>query len=339
VIAVIGDMHIGVRNSNSFLMKEQEEFFFGFFFPLLENNEIETVIHLGDFFDSRVSVNINAFSFANRLLKKFVESKIRFISILGNHDMYYKNSTELSCTAEVFKGYDSDFVKLVTEPSVIHPGAKILLVPWICESNKEQCLKTLEESDADYCMGHFELEGFKISKHFVSEKSTADLNLFSKFKRVFSGHYHVPSEAGNIVYVGTPYQMSWNDSGTEKRMFLFVDGKFTEYPLPRRIFHKFVWSGDNSVPVNLSGWVKVFAKSEDVGPKLEKFLAEIHARPDVQNVTMINISESKPEEIRADLDIDDPLSILLQAVDGLTGVSKDNVKRLVMEHFNKVKGG
>ena len=35
--------------------------------------------------------------------------------------------------------------------------------------------------------------------------------VFSKFKKVFTGHFHHRSHSENIYYLGNPYQMYWND--------------------------------------------------------------------------------------------------------------------------------
>ena len=36
----------------------------------------------------------------------------------------------------------------------------MMLIPWICEENREASWEAINDTDADYCMGHFELNGF-----------------------------------------------------------------------------------------------------------------------------------------------------------------------------------
>jgi hypothetical protein len=50
-----------------------------------------------------------------------------------------------------------------------------------------------------------------------------DGNLFSKFEKVITGHYHTVSNIGNITYVGSPYHLTWADypDGVERGWFTF----------------------------------------------------------------------------------------------------------------------
>jgi UDP-2,3-diacylglucosamine pyrophosphatase LpxH len=50
VIAVVGDVHFGVKNSSSFYL-DRTETFFKEFFKLVESNRIDEIFLLGDFLD------------------------------------------------------------------------------------------------------------------------------------------------------------------------------------------------------------------------------------------------------------------------------------------------
>jgi len=55
-IAIIGDAHFGVRSDNPIYYEYFEKFFKDFFIYIDENN-IKTVIQLGDMFDKRKTIN------------------------------------------------------------------------------------------------------------------------------------------------------------------------------------------------------------------------------------------------------------------------------------------
>ena len=58
-------------------------------------------------------------------------------------------------------------------------------------------------------MGHLELNGFMATRgHFMEHGM--DSNVFDKFERVYSGHYHMRSNRDNVFYLGNPYQMFHN---------------------------------------------------------------------------------------------------------------------------------
>ena len=46
---------------------------------------------------------------------------------------------------------------------------------------------------------------------------------FSKFKKVFSGHYHTRSNDGKIFYMGNPYEMFWTDYEDKRGFVVFED--------------------------------------------------------------------------------------------------------------------
>jgi len=56
-IALIADTHFGCRKNSVYFMEQQRIFYEEKFFPYLKDNDITTIIHLGDFFDNRKTVN------------------------------------------------------------------------------------------------------------------------------------------------------------------------------------------------------------------------------------------------------------------------------------------
>ena len=91
------------------------------------------------------------------------------------------------------------------------------MVPWICDDNAEEFTEQLESTDADVCFGHLELAGFYANQDYKCHHGT-DPEIFNKFDRVFSGHFHKKSKKGNITYLGNPYQIVLEWRGRDTRV-------------------------------------------------------------------------------------------------------------------------
>ena len=59
-VAIITDTHYGARKGSKFLHDYFELFYRDIFFPSLEENQIDTVVHMGDIFDSRKSIDLQS---------------------------------------------------------------------------------------------------------------------------------------------------------------------------------------------------------------------------------------------------------------------------------------
>ena len=56
-VAIITDTHYGARKGSKHLHDYFEQFYQNVFFPSLEAEGIDTIIHMGDVFDSRKSID------------------------------------------------------------------------------------------------------------------------------------------------------------------------------------------------------------------------------------------------------------------------------------------
>jgi hypothetical protein len=88
-------------------------------------------------------------------------------------------------------------------------------------------------------MGHLEINGFLMNYNQVCDYGV-DMNTFSKFDLVYSGHFHHKSTQGSITYLGNPYEITWADYN-DSRGFHIFDTKTRELEFiqnPYRMFHK-----------------------------------------------------------------------------------------------------
>ena len=248
-ILLITDQHFGVRNDNAFFIDQYRKFYTEVVLPYIDSHHIDTVIALGDTFDKRRSINFMSLEAAKDMwfdpLKK---RDVQMHMLVGNHDIYYKNTLRVNAPSELLEGYDN--ISVYTEPTTVDfDGIPILLLPWICDENRDESLRSVTESNAPICMGHLELNGFEAHPGHVMNNGM-DAKHFSKFIKVFSGHYHMKSSKKNINYLGNPYQLYWNDYGC-KRGFHVLDTetfRTTFYRNPFDIFHKLYYNGGVALP-------------------------------------------------------------------------------------------
>ena len=67
-IAIITDTHYGARKGSKHLHEYFEKFYDDIFFPSLEEYGIDTIIHMGDIFDSRKSIDYQSLEWAKSCL-------------------------------------------------------------------------------------------------------------------------------------------------------------------------------------------------------------------------------------------------------------------------------
>jgi hypothetical protein len=116
-------------------------------------------------------------------------------------------------------------------------GVAIDIVPWMCDENAEEILQKIKESSSQIAFGHFEIAGFEMDRGNVSEVGI-DKDLLKSYDIVLSGHFHHKSSDHNIVYVGTPYEMTWSDYNDPKGFHIF-DTKTRQLEFVRNLFTMF----------------------------------------------------------------------------------------------------
>ncbi len=89
--------------------------------------------------------------------------------LAGNHDTYFKNTNDVNSVDLLLGEYASSF-NIIDGPSEIYVGPhKVCMMPWICPENQEESMEMLKNTDAKFCMGHFEISGFAMYRGMPSE--------------------------------------------------------------------------------------------------------------------------------------------------------------------------
>ena len=316
-VAIITDTHYGARKGSKHLHDYFELFYKNVFFPTLEDNGIDTVIHMGDAFDSRKAIDFQSLEWAKRVVFEPLK-KYNVHMIIGNHDCYYKNTNNVNSPELLLQTYPNiKTYSTVSEAEV--GGLNILFIPWINAENYQDTLNSIKVSDSVCAMGHLELNGFRAHRGHVMEEGMA-CDVFKKFDKVFSGHYHTRSDTGRIVYLGKPYEMFWNDVN-DPRGFTIFDTETLEHiqiDNPYKLFYNIYYEDTPHQMFDASEYenkiVKVIVRKKSSPKNFEKFIDKLYSAgvQDLKIIENFNIEVGEDFEINEE---ENTISILHRYVD------------------------
>lgn len=254
---MLGDLHFGKNKFSKMTFSSQMAFFNEQLYPYMEENNINTIIQLGDVFDNRIMMDIEYFDILLRDFYDVLKAKnINFICIVGNHDIYHKSSREYTPLNIIDRLYDNVYVINERKELLIN-NMRCLFVPWILPNEE---LKKEELKGINYLLGHFEIRNFEMTKGHIDEHSMLSPEFFKQtksLKQVFSGHYHIKSDKEKITYLGTPYWLDWGDYNTT-RGFYVIDENFKVNYIENNKSVKFVKikynDSNKEFPITISGY-------------------------------------------------------------------------------------
>ena len=321
-IALLNDTHCGVRNNNQMFAEYQGRFYREVFFPYLDEHNIKQIIHLGDYFDRRRDVNFYSLHKNHEhFIQPMVERGIHMDLIVGNHDIYFKSTNELNSPEFLLK---SDNINVYTDPiKKEYDGLEIALLPWINSENEEEVEEFLQLTTAPFVMSHLEVNGGMVGPgHFHGGGTPA--SWFERFEQVFSGHFHHKSTLGNIRYLGSQMEFTWNDFGDDKHFHVF-DTETREIEAiqnPLKMFHKVFYNDTNETLMTI--------KKKDFSPLKDTFVKVIVTDKNepywfdvfIEEITKVCPADLKVVEDHSNLDVLNEDELVGEAEDTLTILTK-----------------
>ena len=345
-LAIITDTHFGARNDNLNFNEYFYKFYEDIFFPTLKERNITTCIHMGDVTDRRKYISYKiANDFRERFINRFEEMGIDLHIIIGNHDTYYKNTSQINSMEELV---GSDKFKIYTDPKVVNfDGTPILFLPWINNDNHDKSMEALETANSDIIMGHLEINGFEMHKGQLAE-GKFEKKLFNRFETVFSGHFHHKSDDGQIYYLGTPYEIFWNDYDDPKGFHIFdtATRELERIVNPYTIFEKIYYDDTTTDYSNhdLSQYKNKYVKLIVVNKKdLYQFdlFTDKLLKADAHEVKIIeDFSELDANNVSDDIveNTEDTMTLLEKYIDGLdVSLDKNRLKNTMKSLYNEAQ--
>ena len=206
---------------------------------MLEHN-IDTIYHFGDTVERRKFINyLTLHRFREMFMDKCSEHNIKLHMLVGNHDIYFRNTNAVNSADELFSSRYDNLTIYSEATEVEFDGIPLALVPWINSTNYADTMEFLGKTKAQILFGHLELKGFEMYRGIKNDHGM-DTAAFDKFDMVCSGHFHHKSSRKNINYLGSPYETNWNDYN-DRRGFHIFDSETRELEFiqnPYRMFHK-----------------------------------------------------------------------------------------------------
>lgn len=260
-VALISDTHFGMKRNNETFLQSQLKFFRNQFIPYLKQNNITTIFHLGDCFDTRVSIDSKIMNIVIDLFKYDLKDFTIYLMI-GNHDTYFDTTIDVNSLRPLTFLNNVHVITKVDQISI--ENTSITMCPWIVDS--EAFYEEIKDIESDICMGHFSIAKCKMFRDQDAE-SGLDKDVFlNKFKLTLSGHFHTRSEEvknnNKIIYFGNPYHMTRSDIN-DKRGFAILDTKsleleyidntesikFVSYNYPKKLVKSDIYN--NHVDINV----------------------------------------------------------------------------------------
>ena len=342
-VSIITDQHFGCRKNSKVFHDYFLRFYNEVFFPTLVENNITTVIDMGDTFDSRKGIDFSALSWAkDNYYDKLRDMGITVHTIVGNHTAYYKNSNQVNAVDLLLREYQN--VKIYSEVTEVKlDKLKVLFVPWINQENEKKTYNMIEKTSSKCVMGHLELKGFNANRFVVMDHGY-DGGIFKKFSLVLSGHYHTRSSKENIRYLGNPYEIFWTDV-EDPRGFHIFDTDTSEITIvnnPYRMFYKIYYDDTPYQTFNTSEYenkiVKLIIKKNSNAKNLDKFVEKLYSSnvAELKVIENTDFSEYYKSLDNKDIESEDTMTILNKYIqDAEVNLDKSFIQGLMQEVYQE----
>ncbi len=337
-VAIITDTHYGCKKGSKYIHDYFELFYKNVFFPALKENNVEAVIHMGDAFDSRKSIDYQSLEWSKRVVFDPLK-KYDVYMIVGNHDTYYKNTNSVNSPQLLLQTYSN--ISTYSDPTEISVGGlKILLLPWINSENEEKTLKMIQKTSSKIAMGHLECQGFRVNRQLVMEHGL-DSDIFKNFTKVFSGHYHTRSNNGCVFYLGNPYEMYWTDVNDTRGFHIFDTETLEHTPInnPYKLFYNIYYEDTPYQIFDATEYqnkiVKVIVRKKSKPKDFEKFIDKLY-NIGVQELKIIeNFEIQESEDFKVDED-ENTLSLLNRYIDDSEfDFDKSTIKNILQDLYQQ----
>ena len=219
-LAYFTDIHYGNRN-NAKQHNEDCDAFVDWFIEQAKEKGCETCIFGGDWHHNRASLNISTLKYSIEGLRKLSAAFDKVYFILGNHDLYYRETREVN-SIEFIKEFPN--VILVEDTLV---DGDVALVSWLVGDE----WKKVPKIKSKYMFGHFELPTFKLNALVeMPDHGGLKREMFEHQDYVFTGHFHKRQLKDNIIYTGNAFPHNFGDAWDDDRGWMFLEwGKEPEF--------------------------------------------------------------------------------------------------------------
>ncbi len=207
------DTHFGVKSNSMTWFRSQMAFIERQLIPYLKGIDEEVVlIHLGDVFDSRSTINTYIAQEVRGMFARLSDLVQDFYVICGNHDHYSPTDESYNTNELVLGAIRNENFHIVSALELLHlpcvpPCAAeptAVLMPWFV-----QVKESVEEFTKRY-------KGHVIFTHADIIMGNPKLHT-----PVFSGHVHVPYINGKARNLGSCFSLDFHDANSARYFYVW----------------------------------------------------------------------------------------------------------------------
>ena len=243
-IGIVGDLHLGPKCEQNTIKEHVVSWYPKLHQAMLDDfraRGIKTILLSGDVFTIRPFMTIEVMTYAIHLFRDMMRDFDVHV-IAGNHDYLYENKESLSSLA---------LLELLPNVHVYRSGIEKLelngltwyMVPWIFPDKLpafSDWLSALAKKpkavrEKTVLFGHFDIMDCLMEGGRISDVGLPPEKFYKAATRVISGHYHCKSlnkgkdPNSYIMYLGTPYQLSFAHVGTKCGYYVMDDDGQVEF--------------------------------------------------------------------------------------------------------------
>ena len=213
--ACFTDIHFGKHNNSEMHNQDCLNFISWFCDFIKSDKDIDHIVFLGDWFEHRSAINGLTLNMSYEGAKLLNQLGLPIYFIVGNHDLYYRNTREIF-TTKIFDSLEN-FI-LIDKPIEIN---NTLFCPFLVPDE----YGILNSTKCPVIYGHFEFKGFVLTGETYKLEHGPDPELFNKPKKIFSGHFHKRQSSSNVHYIGNTFPMDFGDANDFDRGCALYDYK------------------------------------------------------------------------------------------------------------------
>lgn len=215
-LIMVADLHLGVLDRLSDIMWGMRVLR-----QYAVENEIDTIVGLGDLFHDRESLGIDVVCAAHDYFIEAKRQNQHWIWFPGNHDMFLRHSWKINS----LKPLSSLFTLIDTVKIIKADGVRFWILPFIhFESAYMKVVRQIEEryEDGDILLTHIGVTGAIKNTCFLLQDWTMVNFEQSPFTQVYTGHFHVTQQVGNNVwYPGSIIPFKFDEGDCPHGFFVF----------------------------------------------------------------------------------------------------------------------
>lgn len=173
-------------------------------------NKVDYIAFLGDWHEHRGSINGLTLKFSFDGAKMLNNLGIPVFFIIGNHDLYYRNSREVFST-NPFEALEN-FILVNDAPVIVNK--KFVFLPFLFHEEYRE-LSSL--TNYEVMFGHFEFQGFVVTGNTIKLEHGPDHRSLKSVRKIFSGHFHKRQNQDNVHFIGNSFPADYSDANDNDR--------------------------------------------------------------------------------------------------------------------------